>query len=150
MNALRKHTGYLAKCSLDSFSGIGDHKVFPRFMRLQGITFSCNHQFNAFCIHAYLFIIIICVCTIAIQSTIFRQIKKHVFHPINIMVAPREHSKFNRYSIYCCNYLNCEPIEVFSHGSFIAPVLITLNNFGSTDTNVLTRRHREAINSIFR
>jgi hypothetical protein len=149
MNSLREHTGYLTKCSFDSFSGIRDQKVLPRFMRLLGVTFSGNHQINTFCLFANQFIVVISICTIAIYNAIFRQIKEQVFHSINIMITPRKHRKFNWDSIHCCNYLNSEPIEVFSHRRFIAPVLLPLNKLRSTDTNVFTGSYRETVNNIF-
>lgn len=39
MNSLWEHSGYLTKYSFDSFSGIRDQKVLPRFIRLLGVTF---------------------------------------------------------------------------------------------------------------
>ena len=112
MNALWQHTGYLTKCSLDSFPGIRDQKVLPRFMRQLGVAFSGNHQIYICCLTAYLLIVVISICAITVYNAIFRQIKEHVFHSINIVITSRKHRKFNWYSIHCCNYLNCEPIEV--------------------------------------
>lgn len=119
MNTLWEHTCYLAKHSFDSLSGIVDQKVFLWFMGLFGITFSSNHQINVFCISTYLFIVVIGICTIAIKSATFRQIKKHIFHSIDIMKAFWERCKLNRYSINSCYYLNRVSIEIFSERSFI-------------------------------
>ena len=143
-------TGYMFKHGLDSFSGIGDQKAFPWFMWLFGIKFPGNHQINVFCIQTYLFIVVIGICAIAINIAIFRQIKKHVFHSINIMKATCEHGKLNRYPINSSYYLNKVSIEIFSDRSFITPELIPLNYFGSTDMYVFTDSHREAVNNIFR
>ncbi len=150
MNALWQHTGYLTKNSLDSFSGVRDQKVLPRFMRQLGVAFSGNHQINICRLTAHFLIVVISVCTITIYNAVLRQIREHIFHPINIVITSWKHRKFNWYSIHGCNYLNRESIEVFSHRRFIAPVLLPLNKFGVTDTNVFTGCYRETVNNVFR
>ena len=131
MNALWQHTVYLTKRSLDSFPGIRDQKVLPRFMRLLGVTFSGNHQIYGFCLAAYLLIVLISICTITVYDALFRQIKEHIFHSINIMITPRKHCKFNLYSIHCCNYLNGEPMKYFLIEGLYPLYLLPLNKLGS-------------------
>lgn len=95
-------------------------------------------------------VISICsLCTFFIYNAIFRQIKEHIFHSINIVIAPRNHRKFNWYSIQCCNYLNSEPIEVFSHRRFKDPVFLPLNKLRATYKNDFTSRYRETVNNKF-
>ena len=59
MNVLWQHTGYLTGCSLDSFPGIRNQKVLPRFMRQFGVAFSGNHQIYICCLTAYLLMVVI-------------------------------------------------------------------------------------------
>lgn len=150
MNTFWQHTGYLAKSSLDSFSGIGDEEVLPRLMGKFGVALSGYHKVNIRRFFAELFIEIIGIPAIAVQNAVPGKVKEHVLHAIDIVVTARKHGELDGYTVHCCDYLYREPIKVFSHGSFVSPVLLPPDELGAADADIFARGHGKTVNNIFR
>ncbi len=150
MNSFREHTGFLTECSLNSFSGVGNQEVLPWFIRSSGITLTDDHQSYVFSLVTDILTEIVRVSTITINSAIFRKIKVHVLHAINIMITSRKNCKLNWHSINCGNNLNGKTIKIFSHRWLIALILFSLDKSGTTDAYIFTSCNWETIDRILK